>query len=140
MRYPEDRRFLITWILIFLFLLFVTKTSFAAEPFGQILQNHIASYFSQEEGQWVSLGDCRVTEYCPSCNSPAGHGSASGVYLQEGHVACGWLPLGTRIRIDGVEYEVVDVCGTDAIDIFVDTEYCQCSRNSYSPVEQWKEL
>lgn len=75
----------------------------------------------------------RVTEYCPACNCPAGHGSASGKYLTDGDCACGWLPMGTEIDIDGVTYTVVDVCGTDAIDLFVDedTGYCVCSRNEY---------
>lgn len=75
----------------------------------------------------------RVTEYCPTCNSPSGHGSASGVFLAEGHCACGWLPMGSIVIIDGEEYEVVDVCGTDAIDIFVDDDsgVCHCDRNEY---------
>lgn len=73
----------------------------------------------------------RVTEYCPSCNSPAGHGSATGKYLTEGDCACGWLPMGTVVEIDGVQYTVVDVCGTDAIDIFRDTDTCLCDMNEY---------
>lgn len=73
----------------------------------------------------------RVTEYCPACNCPAGHGSASGKYLEEGDCACGWLPMGTVVIIDGEEYTVVDVCGTDAIDLFKDTDSCECDRNEY---------
>lgn len=75
----------------------------------------------------------RVTEYCPACNSPAGHGSASGKHLTEGDCACGWLPMGTVIEIDGETYTVVDVCGTDAIDIFVDDDsgVCVCDMNEY---------
>lgn len=78
----------------------------------------------------------RVTEYCPACNSPAGHGSASGAYLTTGHCACGWLPIGTVIEIDGERYEVMDVCGTDAVDIFRndDSGVCHCERNEYEEV------
>ena len=78
----------------------------------------------------------RVTEYCPACNSPAGHGSASGVYLTAGHCACGWLPMGAVVEIDGARYEVVDTCGTDAIDIFIDDNSgaCVCDRNEVEEV------
>lgn len=78
----------------------------------------------------------RVTEYCPACNSPAGYGSASGATLTTGHVACGWLPIGTEIEIDGEMYTVVDVCGTDAVDVFVDdgTGVCHCNRNEYEEI------
>lgn len=74
-----------------------------------------------------------VTEYCPACNSPAGHGSATGKYLTDGDCACGWLPMGSVVVIDGKEYTVVDVCGTDAIDIFVDDDsgVCVCDRSEY---------
>lgn len=79
------------------------------------------------------LQTVRVTEYCPACNCPAGHGSATGKYLEEGDCACGWLPMGTEVTIDGVTYTVADVCGTDAIDIFVDdgSGVCHCDRNEY---------
>ena len=85
--------------------------------------------------RYEDLGYCRITTYCPSCNDGAGHESSSGIYLEAGrHVACRWLPNGTVINIEGDEYTVVDTCGTDAIDIFVDTDYCHCSLNEYKRV------
>lgn len=98
----------------------------------------------QEEevsGYWVSLGDCRVTSYCPACNSPAGHASATGKYLEYGDCACSWLPMGTVLMIDGEVFTVVDVCGTEAIDIFLDgpIDTCVCDRNYYTEVYIWEE-
>lgn len=89
----------------------------------------------EEKSHWESLGYVRCTEYCASCNSPSGHTSSSGTYLSEGCVACSWLSIGTKIRIDGHEYTVVDICGTDAIDIFVDSYGCYCNMNTYKEVE-----
>lgn len=78
----------------------------------------------------------RITTYCPWCNEPEGHGSASGAYLTAGHCACNWLPIGTTIAIDGEEFTVVDICGTDAIDLFIDdgAGYCHCDMNEYKEV------
>lgn len=90
----------------------------------------------EEESHWKSIGLVRCTEYCTSCNSPSGHHSSSGTYLTDGHVACSWLSLGTRIRINGYEFIVVDTCGTDAIDIFRDRDDgCYCNMNEYKEVE-----
>jgi len=95
-------------------------------------QKKIAEY----EAHWGSLGKCRITTYCPWCNDPVGsYQSSSGVRLYEGCVACNWLPIGTKLRINGVEYTVLDTCGTDAIDIFVDTDSCHCHTNYYTNVE-----
>lgn len=80
------------------------------------------------------LGECRITTYCPSCNTGAGHASSSGVWLEYGHAACNWLPVGTVIDIEGERFEIVDTCGTDAIDLFVDTDFCQCDLNEYRHV------
>lgn len=89
----------------------------------------------EDESHWTSLGSCRITTYCAGCNDPAGsYQSSSGAMLYEGCVACNWLPIGTRLRIDGCEYVVMDTCGTDAIDIFVDTGYCMCNANYYTEV------
>ena len=90
----------------------------------------------EEEREWESLGYCRITTYCPACNDPAGsYQSSSGTTLYEGCVACSWLPLGATLRINGSIYTVVDRCGTDAIDEFVDTSYCMCNSNYYTKVE-----
>ena len=94
----------------------------------------------REERKWESLGSCRITTYCPACNDPAGsYQSSSGTTLYEGCVACSWLPLGATLRINGSIYTVVDRCGTDAIDVFVDTSYCMCNSNYYTNVEIKKE-
>lgn len=86
--------------------------------------------------RWEILGTCRITEYCRGCNDPAGsYQSSSGVTLYSGCAACSWLPIGTKIRIHGYVYTIVDICGTNAIDLFTDTAYCQCDRNEYTEVE-----
>lgn len=88
---------------------------------------------------WKNIGMCRITTYCPWCNDPPGtYNSSSGAQLYEGCAACNWLAIGTKIRINGNEYTIVDTCGTDAIDIFVDTSYCQCHTNYYTNVEIYK--
>ena len=86
-----------------------------------------------EPPQDVQTETVWVTEYCPACNSPAGHASATGKWLEDGDCACGWLPMGTEVTIDGKTYTVVDVCGTDAIDLFVDDDSgtCVCDRSEY---------
>lgn len=110
----------------------------AAKGHNEQLQEEIKDIKEQQEAEershWKSLGSVRCTEYCPNCNSPSGYQSSSGTYLYEGCVACSWLPIGTVLMIDGYEYTVVDVCGTDAIDIFVDTDGCYCSMNTYKEV------
>lgn len=89
-----------------------------------------------EERKWASLGECYITTYCPGCNDPAGtYQSSSGTTLYEGCVACSWLPIGSTIKIDGSVYTVVDRCGTNAIDLFVDTSYCMCDRSYYTEVK-----
>ena len=93
----------------------------------------LESQISQEE-KWEPIGECRITSFCPSCNEPAGYESKSGKELEYGHVACNWLPLGTEISIEGETFVVTDTCGTDAIDIFIDTDTCTCNLNEYRKV------
>lgn len=82
--------------------------------------------------KWEPIGKCRITCYCPRCNDGAEHESSSGAYLEYGHAACNWLPIGTVISVEGEEFTVVDTCGTDAIDIFIDDESgCHCNLNEY---------
>lgn len=90
--------------------------------------------------EWEQLGKCRITCYCPSCNDGSGHESASGKYLEYGDCACSWLPVGTIVSIEGEEFEVVDICGTDAIDIFIDdSDGCNCNLNEWRYVSVKKE-
>ena len=94
----------------------------------------------KEKKSWENLGSCRITYYCPACNDPAGsYQSSSGTTLYEGCVACSWLPIGTKLKINGNIYTVMDTCGTDAIDIFVDSgSECHCSGNYYTTVYKKK--
>ena len=105
-------------------------TPIAAEEPAQLPEDYTSMSQVEEISEAQTV---RVTEYCPACNCPAGHGSATGKYLEEGDCACGWLPMGSTVTIDDVTYTVVDVCGTDAIDIFVDdgSGVCHCNRNEY---------
>ena len=82
----------------------------------------------------TDLGHQRITTYCPECNDGQGYESSSGKKLEYGDCACSWLPIGTKINIEGAPFTVVDICGTDAIDIFVDTEDCECNLNEYRKV------
>ena len=86
---------------------------------------------------WKDLGECRITSYCPYCNDGEGHESSSGKELEYGDAACNWLPIGTRISIGGDIFTVVDICGTNAIDIFIDHDdgYCGCNLNEYQDVK-----
>ena len=86
--------------------------------------------------EWKSLGKCRITSYCPICNDGTGHESSSGVKLRYGHAACNWLPIGTKVSIEGEIFTIVDTCGTDAIDVFVDHDdgFCRCNLNEYRKV------
>lgn len=76
-------------------------------------------------GHWVPLGEYKLTFYCNCCRCCgrwAGGPTASGKMPAEGRtVACGSLPLGTHIMINGHEYVVEDrgVRGKH-IDIYMD--------------------
>ena len=87
---------------------------------------------------WKSVGKKRITTYCPYCNDGSGHESKSGVYLEDGHCACNWLPMGTKVKIGKKVYTVVDVCGVDeTIDIYIDHSdgYCWCNTLEYKEVK-----
>lgn len=83
---------------------------------------------------YQSIGEQRITSYCPACNDGQGYESTSGKELRYGYVACNWLPNGTKLSIEGEIYEVQDTCGTEAIDIFIDTDQCYCNLNEYRKV------
>lgn len=76
-----------------------------------------------EEGGLTYLGDWTVTAYCPCeicCGEWATSCTASGVMATPNHtVACGSLPFGTQVMIDGNIYTVEDT-GVEGewIDIF----------------------
>lgn len=86
------------------------------------------------KNKWKCIGKQRITCYCPSCNDPNGYQSSSGKRLRNGYAACNWLPIGTKINIEGEYFKIMDKCGTDAIDVFTDTPECQCNLNEYREV------
>lgn len=86
---------------------------------------------------WESLGEWRITVYDQYCNEPQGFESVSGKRLEPGHVAMNGVPLGSKISIEGEEYEVTDRCGIDGtVDIFIanDTGECHCNVLEYKEV------
>lgn len=74
----------------------------------------------------VYLGDWTTTAYCPCpicCGEWATGCTASGVLATSNHtVACGILPFGTEVVIDGIIYTVEDTgVSGEWIDIFFDS-------------------
>ena len=114
------------------------KTVLAGLLIASTLTSAPAPKEKKPEKVWKSLGECRITSYCPYCNDGEGHESSSGKSLEYGDAACNWLPIGTKISIGGDIFTVVDICGTDAIDIFIDhdDEFCGCNLNEYQEVKQ----
>ena len=80
-------------------------------------------------------GNCRITFYCPcsQCCGSWGNATASGVMPTAGRtVACGDLPFGTRLLIEGHEYVVEDRgVGAQQIDIFVNGHQEALDRGLY---------
>lgn len=79
---------------------------------------------------------CRITFYCPGpccCGQWASGYTASGTRATANRtVACGDLPFGTRLLIDGQEYVVEDRgVGAQQIDIFVNTHAEADARGLY---------
>ena len=85
-------------------------------------------------GHWVPLGEYKLTWYCNCrrcCGRWAGGPCANGKMPAEGRtVACGSLPLGTRILIAGQGEYVVEDRGVTGkhIDIFM-ASHSACLRN-----------
>ena len=83
---------------------------------------------------WVPLGEYKLTFYCNCrrcCGRWAGGPTASGTMPAEGRtVACGSLPLGTRILIAGQGEYIVEDRGVKGkhIDIFM-ASHSACLRN-----------
>lgn len=88
----------------------------------------------QPTGHWVPLGEYKLTWYCNCrrcCGRWAGGPCANGQMPAEGRtVACGSLPLGTRILIAGQGEYVVEDRGVTGkhIDIFM-ASHSACLRN-----------
>lgn len=81
----------------------------------------------QPEGHWVPLGEYKLTFYCNCrrcCGKWAGGPCANGKMPAEGRtVACGSLPLGTRILIAGQGEYIVEDRGVSGkhIDIYMNS-------------------
>jgi len=68
------------------------------------------------QAEWL-IAECSA--YTPY---DSGTITATGETVRVGGVACNFLPFGTAIVIDGVEYIVNDRCGIDnCIDIFMES-------------------
>ena len=78
-------------------------------------------------GHWVPLGDYKLTFFCncrKCCGKWSGGPTASGTMPAEGRtVACGSLPLGTHILIEGMGERVVEDRGVKGrhIDVYMDS-------------------
>lgn len=68
----------------------------------------------RSHAEWIT---CECSAYTPyDCGSV----TATGEEVHVGGVACNFLPFGTIVVIDGIEYVVNDRCGIDGcIDIFM---------------------
>ena len=99
----------------------------AEEPVPELVEPEPEPDFTEDEteeaGGLIYLGDWTTTAYCPCeicCGIYASGYTASGTLATEGRtVACGSLPFGTQVMIDGNVYTVEDT-GVEGewIDIF----------------------
>lgn len=109
-------------------------------------ENTSNEYIEELEPEYISLGEFRLTAYCPceicceecAYNRPVDeYGNtivytASGKIAQEGYTIAAdpdVLPYGTIVYIDGHEYEVQDCGGAitnNSIDIYFDTHEAAC--------------
>ena len=95
-------------------------------------------------GHWVPLGNYKLTFYCncrKCCGKWSGGPTASGTMPAEGRtVACGSLPLGTRILIAGQGEYIVEDRGVKGkhIDIYMNS-HSACLRNGvqHAGVFRW---
>ena len=97
---------------------------------------HVAAAEEEPPAPAMHLyGNCRITFYCPcsACCGSWGNATASGAMPQANHtVACGDLPFGTRLMIDGQEYVVEDRgVGAQQVDIFVNDHGEALARGLY---------
>lgn len=98
----------------------------------------------QDDGHWVPLGQYKLTFFCNCrrcCGKWAGGPTASETMPVQGRtVACGSLPLGTHILIEGLGERVVEDRGVHGkhIDVYMDSHQ-ECLRNGvkYAQVFRW---
>lgn len=109
-------------------------------------ENASDEYIEEPEPEYISLGEFRLTAYCPceiccdecAYNRPVDEYGNTIVYTTSGKIAQeGYtiaadpdvLPYGTIVYIDGHEYEVQDCGGAitnNSIDIYFDTHEAAC--------------
>lgn len=100
----------------------------------------------EDDGHWVPLGEYKLTFYCncrKCCGKWSGGPTASGTMPVQGRtVACGSLPLGTHIIIEGMGEFVVEDRGVRGrhIDVFMNS-HSECLRNGvkHAEVFRWVE-
>jgi 3D (Asp-Asp-Asp) domain-containing protein len=96
------------------------------------------SYDDSYGGSLVYLGDWTITYYCACeicCGEWASGYTASGTLATEGiTVACGSLPMGTQIYIDGIGYRTVEDTGVNGewIDVFVNSHEAALQGGMYT--------
>lgn len=102
-----------------------------------LVSNPVRTYNGIAEGQVIGG---KATHYCACavCNGSSSGGTASGMHIYNGMpnpyiVACNWLPLGTKIKVNGVMYTVADRGGSGfnnvgRVDIFTPGGHAECYR------------
>ncbi|MCR5207009.1 MAG: G5 domain-containing protein [Eubacterium sp.] len=118
-----------------------TKT---AEGYKDVEPNGVTSKWGYSVGQKISG---KYTHYCAcaTCNGSNSGTTSSGYRIYNGmenpyYIACNWLPTGTVINVDGVNYCVVDRGGSGLsrvgrIDIFTPEGHAACYRYGTGPCE-----
>lgn len=113
-----------------------------AKGTSSIKPNGIKSKNGYSLGQKITG---RYTHYCAcaACNGNSRGITASGKKITNGmknpyYIACNWLPLGTVINVDGVNYTVVDRGGSGLssvgrIDIFTPEGHAACYKYGTGP-------
>lgn len=91
----------------------------------------------EPEPQWVDVGEYRISEFCEACNDGGSNESSSGIPLEYGHAASCDFDIGTKVKVDGEEFVITDICGVPGtIDIFTGdgSGVCSCNRLEYKTV------
>lgn len=95
----------------------------------------------EQEPILESIGKYKLTFYCPCrrCSGNWGYQTSSGATCQEGRtVACGILPAGTQIYIEGYGYRTVEDTGGGVrgkhIDVFMES-HSECLQHGIKYAE-----
>lgn len=114
----------------------------AVEPTEGVAEKDAVTAFPPGE-TWDDMGAYKLTWYCPCrrCSGKWGHQTSSGATCVEGvTVACGTLPAGTVVMIDGIGERVVQDTGAGVrgkhLDIFLE-DHSECNRNGVQYRNVW---